>query len=171
MTGRPLSVCWLRGVGFSAIAALALAACSAQTVVAPQGGLLRNPTAPLGGSSRFEAAKFQGDWQTVSCIGICAAQSRYSLAVDGAFLRAAGGAQTPYTISAPGVLRQVDADDTLVIMWVDEGFRTAAVGDADGRWAAIIDRSDTSSPDRMKAASEILDFYGWDITKLKRVAR
>jgi apolipoprotein D and lipocalin family protein len=54
-------------------------------------------------------------------------------------------------------------------MWVDEGFRTAAVGDANGRWAAILDRNATSSPDRIKAATEILDFNGWDISQLRKV--
>ena len=149
--------------------ALLLAACAQTPEPTVLGGLLRNPTAPLGGSSRFEARKFQGQWQTVSCIGTCAANARYSTATDGVYLREAGGAQTPYTISAPGVLREVGADNTLVVMWVDEGFRTAAVGDANGRWAAVIDRTATSSPDRIKAATEILDFYGWDTAKLKRV--
>ena len=148
--------------------AVGLAACAApvpQEITLP----LRNPTAPLGGTSRFDAARFAGDWQTVACLGTCAATVRYLMATEGVFLRRAEGVDTPYLIPAPGVLRQMGGTQTLVVMWVDEGFRTAAVGDADGRWAAILDRSRTPGADRVKAAREILDFNGWDVSKLKRV--
>ena len=74
-------------------------------------------------------------------------------------------------ITAPGVLRQVEGDGTLVVMWVDEGFRTAAVGDADGRWAAILNRNRKAAPDRIAAATEILDFNGWDVAKLRKVEK
>ena len=147
---------------------LALSGCDTE-VVGPQGGLLRNPTAPLGGSSRFDTASFQGAWQTVSCIGTCASSETYRLARDGVFIRTADGVLAPYAVTAPGVLRVGDTDRTLVVMWIDEGIRTAAIGDADGRWAAVIDRTAASSPDRLKAATEILDFYGWDTAKMKAV--
>lgn len=131
---------------------------------------LRNPTAPLGGTSRFDVTRFAGDWETVGCLGGCDAQVSYIEATDGVLVRAVGEDQTPYTISAPGVLREMGGEGTLVVMWIDEGFRTAAVGDADGRWAAILNRGRTGGADRIRAAREILDFNGWDVSQLREVA-
>ena len=53
--------------------------------------------------------------------------------------------------------------------WVDDGFRTAAVGDAAGTWAAVIDRARPGGADRVSAATEILDFNGWDVSRIQRV--
>ena len=128
---------------------------------------LRNPTAVLAGTSRFDAARFSGQWRTVLCLGTCDADSRFEQATDGVYLRHVTDAQTPYLISAPGVLREMGGDQTLVVMWVDEGFRTAAIGDADGSWAAVLDRSRNAGADRVKAATEILDFNGWDVSQLR----
>ncbi|MCX7560833.1 lipocalin [Sulfitobacter sp. F26204] len=129
----------------------------------------RNPTAVIAGTSRFDAARFAGEWQTVACLGRCAGSVRYLAATDGVYLRRTAGGDTPYLIAAPGVLRRTGAEETLVVMWVDEGFRTAAIGDADGRWAAVLDRSGKPGADRVKAAMEILDFNGWDVSQLRKI--
>lgn len=54
-------------------------------------------------------------------------------------------------------------------MWVDADFRTAAIGTSDGTFGAIINRGAALSDDRLKAATEILEFYGWDTSKLIEV--
>ncbi len=143
-----------------------LASCAVAPVPDVRIGL-RNPTVPLGGTSRFEVSRFAGDWQTVRCLGSCPRAVRYDVATDGVFLRTAGDTQTPYLISAPGILREMGGEGTLVVMWVDEGYRTAAVGDADGAWAAVLNRNRRSAPDRIRAATEILDFNGWDVAKIR----
>ena len=97
------------------------------------------------------------------------ARLRYDLGTNGQLQHQAGAEQTLFTVTAPGVLRSAAPEQTLVVMWIDEGFRTAAIGDANGRWAAILDRSAKSSRDRIKAATEILDFNGWDISQLRKV--
>lgn len=145
-----------------------LAACAKGPETA-ETGVLRNPTAIIAGTLRFDAAKFSGDWVTVSCIGPCAASERYQAATDGVYLRTVAGRTEDYVITAPGVLRRQGSTERVVVMWVDTGFRTAAIGDADGRWAAILDRGDTPGPDRIAAATEILDFNGWDTTRLRKV--
>lgn len=127
---------------------------------------LRNPTVPLGGTSRFEAARFAGKWETVACIGSCAAQVIYQSAGADALTRITATRQQTYRVTAPGILR---GTDTLVVMWVDTGFRTAAVGDAAGTWAAILDRRRPGGADRIKAAREVLDFNGWNVSKLREV--
>ena len=68
-----------------------------------------------------------------------------------------------------GVLRSAEDGEALVVMWVDDGFRTAAVGGSGGQAAAIIDRAPTGGADRIAAAREILDFNGWDVSRLREV--
>lgn len=59
------------------------------------------------------------------------------------------------------------AEDTeLWVIWMDEGVRTAVVATPDGRAAFILDRKATGGQDRIKAAREILDFNGYDVTQL-----
>ena len=151
--------------------ALGMAACSAPTPPSKTGIGYRNPTAIIGGTSRFDRAKFAGDWITVSCLGSCAPNENYKAATDGVYLRTVGGETKDYVITSPGVLRRQGSTDRLVVMWVDTGFRTAVIGDADGRWAAILDRSTNPGRDRIAAAIEILDFNGWDTTRLQKVKR
>lgn len=144
-----------------------LSGCAAS--VAPPAPIpLRNPTAPLGGTTRFNAADFAGDWHTVACLGACAARARYVQAEGGIVLRQSASGTAAYRQGGPGILRASEGDRVLVVMWVDEGFRTAAVGDADGAWAAVIDRRADGAADRLAAATEILDFYGWDVSRLQR---
>lgn len=145
-----------------------LAACAAPLARDVQIGL-RNPTVPLGGTTRFDADRFAGQWHTVACLGQCVDRVLYQVAGDGMILRRAAGREVVYTPTAPGVLRAVRSDETLVVMWVDTGFRTAAVGDADGGWAAILDRRRPGGADRIKAAREILDFNGWNTSKLREM--
>ncbi len=149
-----------------------LVACTTQNTGAPNAGIgFRNPTAILGGTSRFDARKFAGDWIAVSCLGPCAPKESYKAATDGVYLRTIAGETKDYVITSPGVLRRQGSADRLVVMWVDTGFRTAVIGDADGRWAAILDRSANPGRDRIAAAIEILDFNGWDTTRLQKVRK
>lgn len=154
---------------FAGAAALALAGCAAKPPpVVPADIPLRNAAAPFGGTSRFVADRFAGPWETVACLGRCDRQVTYA-AAGPLYLAQSGSGQRAYRVEAPGILRSDRGEDTLVVMWVDEGFRTAAVGDAAGRWAAILDRSRAPAADRFDAAREILDFNGWDISRLERM--
>ena len=54
----------------------------------------------------------------------------------------------------------------LWVLWVDEGFRTAVVGNPAGDFGWILDRSATGGADRIAAAREILDFNGYDTGQL-----
>lgn len=150
-------------------AVLALAACSQNADDSDVNLGFRNPTALMGGTSRFDRVKFAGDWNTVACLGACAKRENYALARNGDYLRKTVAQTKAYEVAAPGVLNHQGSTDRLVVMWVDSGFRTAVVGDADGRWAAILDRSARPGADRVAAAVEILDFNGWDVARLKRI--
>lgn len=154
-----------RSAAFGLVLTLGLAGCA----MPPPSGDLRDTGAVLAGTTRFDKSRFAGDWQTVACIGTCARAVQYVVATDDAFVRVADGASDGFDISAPGVLRARGGGQTLVVMWVDDGFRTAAVGDADGSWAAVIDRARPGGADRVKAATEILDFNGWDVSQMRKV--
>ena len=151
----------------AALLGLVLAGCGMDASRAPADLPLRDPAVPLGGTSRFDAARFQGEWHTIACLGACAARETY-VQTGAALVRQTPGGQTAYAPQGTGVLKP-DTGPILVVMWVDEGFRTAVVGDADGDWAAIIDRAPEGAPDRLVAATEILDFYGWDVSRLQRI--
>ncbi|SLN66509.1 Lipocalin-like domain protein [Roseovarius albus] len=61
---------------------------------------------------------------------------------------------------------QGDAARELWVVWVDEGFRTAAIGTPDGSYGWILDRAPTGGSDRVTAAQEILAFNGYDAAQL-----
>jgi apolipoprotein D and lipocalin family protein len=148
----------------------ALAGCAAKDVGYPTGAVpLRNPTAPLGGTSRFDVGRFTGDWVTRACMGPCVSSVSFTQSLTGAVAETDARGSRAYLPDAPGILRATEGEDVLVVMWVDEGFRTAVVGLADGSRASIIDRNGTGGADRMTAAREILDFNGWDVSQLRGV--
>jgi len=124
----------------------------------------------MGGTARFEAEQFAGDWVVDASIGDFApVQPRYTADdTDNQIVESDRAchdcAPTTFRIEKPGVLRHVDGGETLVVMWVDDGFRTAALGTASGSRGAILDRKPGGSPDRTAAATDILEFYGWDIS-------
>lgn len=160
----------LRGVGWLTAAALALSACARDEVVPPTAPTtLRDADAPLGGTARFDADRFAGDWVTRACLGTCGTGVSYTQSLTGALIQTDIGGQRAFLPGDFGILRETQGEGVLVVMWVDEGFRTAAVGYADGSGAAILDRATTGGADRIAAAREILDFNGWDTGQLRRL--
>lgn len=55
------------------------------------------------------------------------------------------------------------------VLWVDEGYRTAVVGMPSGRAGWILNREPQIPPDRLAAAREVLDFNGYDLSRLVTV--
>ncbi len=54
------------------------------------------------------------------------------------------------------------------VLWIDEGYRTAVVGQPDGRAGWILNRDPVIPRDRLIAAREVLDFNGYDLARLER---
>jgi apolipoprotein D and lipocalin family protein len=52
------------------------------------------------------------------------------------------------------------------VLWVDDDFRTAVVGTPDGTFGWIMDRPGAASPDRTEAARRMLEFNGYDLSRL-----
>jgi apolipoprotein D and lipocalin family protein len=74
--------------------------------------------------------------------------------------------ETVTSFMARGQGRYETGDGPLWVHWLDVGNRTAAIGDPWGGRVWIMDRTGTSSPDRIRAAREILHWYGYDLTRL-----
>ena len=151
--------------------ALVLAACAPPSKVP-----VRDSTAPIGATTRFDAAAFSGDWQVAARFGP-APTSVLSVQFDPAsgHLTLSGGglgsAEGVYQADVPGVLTPVGSGGAaLVVMWIDEDVETAAIGTVSGSYGALLDRDGNIPPDRMQAARDILEFYGWNVAALVRTS-
>lgn len=153
---------------FAFVALLWLVACADQ-----QTGF-RDTSEPIGATTRFDAAEFSGRWivtasfshQQKQPIVVSTSTEAGALQIESeAFSRIVG----LYREGATGELIPLaSSQETLVVMWVDDDFRTAAVGTASGSIGLVLDRSGEIPEDRAKAVRDILAFYGWDISQLKR---
>ena len=153
------------------LACLALMACAAPAV-APQGGY-RPAKAPIYSSVQLDPARLAGDWRQVAGFGAgnCAPggvtisgqgalQASYRLCLSGKDWTG-GGAMQP---AGPG--RFVVAGRAWWVLWADADYRTLAIGTPDGSFGFILDRTGAISPDRLKAAREILEWNGYDLSRL-----
>ncbi|MEM6887057.1 MAG: hypothetical protein AAF636_02845 [Pseudomonadota bacterium] len=138
-----------------------LVACAPRQTETP----LRDPEAPFGATTRFDAVAFGGDWQVVasSAPGLTGV---LSVSADGMDLTLPGGAGRPYALASAGVYQSGNGS-RMVVMWVDETFRTAVVGRADGAQALLLSRTNTVPSDKRAAAFDVFDFYGWDTSRIK----
>jgi len=171
--------------GWALAAALTLGACAA---TAPDpvvlGPSYRDPNALIGVTSRYDDAKFAGVWYVRAGFDPAMGRTGFNL-LDGpkgrvmrlgAFVCEASGACGDYSDDLPvtrigkGQFRVTLPDGTprdFWVLWVDEGFRTAVLGNKTGEFGWIIDRSTKGGADRIRAAREILDFNGYDVSKLR----
>jgi len=184
--------------GRAAICCAMLAGCAAPVVLppTPAPSMVRNPTANIGSQVDVKAADLAGDWvvrQAVAGVwpdrmapdGIVTVrftatgdtlglvrpvQACDGVACDAAdqtvlFQAGAAGRWDHGGRPAHGLPREI------WVYWMDFDDRTVALGDPNGNFVAILDRSNTGGADRITAAREILDWYGYDLMKLIKVAQ
>ena len=152
-----------------------LAGCAARVPDTAQG--LRDSKALIGATSRYDAARFKGPWLVRDSFGDGVAQvalvettqgpafqlcTQVGCGDGGTLWLAQKQGQGRYALSRPD-----GSTRTLWVLWVDEGFRTAVLGTPSGSRALILDRNAAPAPDRLRAAREILDWYGYDMTRLQ----
>jgi len=174
-----------------------LAACMQEpSVVLPADvSMIRNPTAPVGSQVDVVVADLDGIWMPRLTIqgewpmggrpvrfteqngdlailtelnacntdGECATTTwsvQYRQTIAGRFERVAG--QDAQTIAHP---------NEIWIYWFDFDRRTVALGDPNGSYVAILDRSARGGQDRITAAKDILTWYGYDVARLEEVSR
>ncbi|PLL10777.1 lipocalin [Tabrizicola sp. TH137] len=97
---------------------------------------------------------------------------RARLCLNGADLAYAG----PLAITGPGRLRPTGKaprplDRDWWLLWADADLRTLVLGTPDGSFGFILNRGGPLPPDRLTAARDILDWNGYDITRLATFTR
>lgn len=144
---------------------LVLSAC-VETPSAPVAGV-RDLSAPMAATTRFDPKRLAGDW-VVRQTAIAPNVGSLSLAWDGAGYAVTDGAgrRDRYTLTQGARWRDEAGTETWVL-WVDADYRTAALGNPDGTVGMIVDRAATGGADRITAAREIMDWFGYDLAGLK----
>ena len=162
-----------------ALTFLALAGCAAAPVY-------RDANAPISSAAAFDPVRYQGTWYEMArfpvsfqegCVGVTATYGLNpdgSLSVvntcrDGGEVRSVSGTAQ---VTGPGRLEVKFSSVPFIsapywVLWVDEGYRTAVVGVPSGRAGWILNRDPVIPEDRWKAALEVLDFNGYDVTRLE----
>ena len=146
------------------ILCLLLAAC-AKPAPPPAGVSFRDTTAPIGSTTRGDAYAMAGNW-------------RVQAAYPGGIFGAGDGVVLDFRADGSGVLngqplvvtrpnRWQALGREFWVLWVDDDFRTAVIGTPDGSFGWIMDRPGAASPDRTRAARDVLDFSGYDLGRLQ----
>lgn len=134
----------------------------------------RDLSVPIGATTRFDADRFSGQWMIAAsftlqqkapvAFSLAGAANRLKVSTD-----EIPGIAGLYREGVPGELIPLSTQqETLVVMWVDDDFRTAAVGTVSGTIGLVLDREGETPADRAAAVRDIFDFYGWDTSQLKR---
>ena len=172
---------------------LLLAACGTPLPNEKVGGLFevyRDTSVPIASKAVFDPARYLGTWYEVARypvpfeVGCVKVTAEYAMQDDGNISvfntcrNPDGSTKSEIKGSAeivgPGRLKvsfpsvPFGASDYWVL-WVDEGYRTAVVGAPNGRSGWILNRDPQIPRDRLNAAREVLDFNGYDLTKLMEV--
>lgn len=140
---------------------------------APKPEGLRDPGAPIGATTRFDAARMVGDWVLAAsfsehgagAVNFATAPAPAVLTITSASLPVIAGR---YREGVTGELIPLSTgQETLVVLWVDDEFRTAAIGTVSGQLGIVLIRGRSIAADKDAAVREIFDFYGWDSSQLK----
>ncbi len=169
------------------LALLAVAGCAAKPV--PPAASYRNTALPVYSNAVLDSQALQGDWQQVAAFaaqpGGCAPGAvrfgapqggalplQARLCLGGQEMRFAGQA----TLPMPGRLQPQGADPRVAgalaqpwwVLWADVNLRTLVIGTPSGEMGFILNRDGPLPPDRLTAAREILDWNGYDLSRLQR---
>ncbi|MEO0865588.1 MAG: lipocalin, partial [Pseudomonadota bacterium] len=140
----------------------------------------RDPAASIGVTSRFDGERMGGDWfvrgqlppgadvYAVNFITLDQLPTMVISRADGELLRSTvwrGIERQPgryeFRADAGGAMRD------LVVIWIDDDFRTAAIGEPAGGFAWVLDRNPTGGADRIAAARDVLEFSGFDLSSME----
>ncbi|MFO6465626.1 lipocalin family protein [Jannaschia sp. KMU-145] len=165
--------------------ALTLTGCAA--AVAPLLPSYRDTTVAIASKADFDPARFAGLWHEVARFPVafqsdCPRATAEYAAPTGDRLRLRNTCRTPdgtairaitgdATVIGPGRLRVelsgVPFAAPLWVLWTDADYRTAVLGQPNGRAGWILNRDPAIPEDRLRSALTVLDFNGYDTTQLR----
>lgn len=154
--------------------ALVLVACAAPL---PRGqGAFRTADAPMWSNAQLDMVRLVGRWQQVATFadvpGACPAGGAEITGRPGALTLAArlclGDANRRLSgqMQAIGPGRFSVGGQQWWVIWVDTDYRTLAIATPDGAFGFVLNRGGAIPPDRLRAAREIFDFNGYDVSRL-----
>lgn len=164
---------------------LLIAGCA--KVAAPILPTYRDLSVPIASKADFDPVRFAGTWYEVARyptpvqFGCPRARVDYglpdttgALTVRNACVTGSGTIGREIAgrarLIGPGrldvALDGVPGTAPLWVLWIDEGYRTAVLGQPDGKAGWIINRELSIPADRLTAAREVLAFNGYDLTAL-----
>ncbi len=160
--------------------ALMLAACGPRETGGSAG--FRAAAAPIYSNAVFDVSRLDGNWVQVAAFageggGTCRTGGAETGGAE--FARAATGIQVQYqlclsgkTVAGQGALATTGPGRFAVtgktglrqdwwVLWVDEGYRTMAIGTPSGAFGFVLNRGADMPQDRLNAAREVFDFNGY----------
>jgi apolipoprotein D and lipocalin family protein len=159
-----MAVCYR---SFATSLVLILAGCAAQ----PTAQGLRNAATPMASMVVLDTNRIKGLWHEVAGYplrpGCRPGTVGLTIEITGSdcYLPVPSRGAT-LSVTGPGRLT-ISGGPELWVLWVDGDYRTLVIGDPQGRFAAILNREVTISPDRLVAAKKILAFNGYDVSRLQ----
>lgn len=149
----------------SFFALLLLAACGAAP--APQASF-RDAGVPIYSAAAYDPAQLAGTWTEVAAFGAERSCRPGALQVAGgtARWRLCGAGQGAGAVVPAGPGRFEIGGRVWWLLWADADNRTLVFGAPDGRLGLVLDRTGGVSADRLAAAREILDWNGYDVSRL-----
>jgi len=143
---------------------LLLAGCGAP----PPLEFLRDPQVPIASTTRGGPADLVGSWHVVAsfAVGPVRVGDRVYILVSGSDWEWALPDRIVQAKST-GLGRFEVAGPDFWVLWVDDSFRTAVIGTPGGEFGWVMNRNPQIPADRLRAAREILEFNGYDITRLR----
>lgn len=161
------------------LAALALAACAP----VPQGGGYRTGEGQIASAALFDPARFGDVWHTVAAFGAeagCGPLAETWVPIAPGRFTVTGTACAPggsrafageARMTGPGRITRegLSGREELWVLWVDADYRMAVIGTPDGRFGRVVSRTPEPRGDLFTAAKQVLDFNGYDVSKLVEV--
>lgn len=150
--------------------------------VASDENVYRALSAPIYSNAVFDFSQLDGRWSQVAGFSGLDAPAcspgealfsekggvlrvGYSLCLSGKTVTGSGTV-SPSGPGRFGISGKAGAVTDWWVLWVDEGYRTMAIGTPSGDFGFILNRGKTLPADRLAAAREVLDFNGYDTERL-----
>ncbi len=166
------------------IAALGLSIVLAGCAGGPSG--YRDTSVTIASAAAFDPVRYAGRWYEIARFPV-PFQTGCTDTVAAYALRDDGRLGVTNTCRIDGQPRRIEGDARLVgpgrlavrfdtvpflsapywVLWVSEDYRSAVVGVPSGRAGWILHRDPAMPADRLAAAREVLDFNGYDVSRLE----